>query len=193
MSGKRRKGKGPSDETVEAVKKKVLEVVGYSRPPEHTRFQPGQSGNPRGRPRIGPPETRLADQPLLNALLKASRKPVRVRENDRITEMPMAEAVVQTILASALKGNAVSQDLAYTLIQTAEHAALRERQRDIELWSWYKEEKSKELALAAERKQPSPRVLPHPDDVIIDYAKGVRFVGPICEVDEAPLKETMAF
>jgi hypothetical protein len=26
-------------------------VVGYRRPPAHTRFEPGQSGNPRGRPR----------------------------------------------------------------------------------------------------------------------------------------------
>ena len=25
--------------------------VGYRNPPQHTRFQPGQSGNPRGRPR----------------------------------------------------------------------------------------------------------------------------------------------
>lgn len=25
--------------------------VGYSRPPKHTRFKPGQSGNPRGRPK----------------------------------------------------------------------------------------------------------------------------------------------
>jgi Family of unknown function (DUF5681) len=25
--------------------------VGYRRPPRHSRFQPGQSGNPRGRPR----------------------------------------------------------------------------------------------------------------------------------------------
>ena len=25
--------------------------VGYGKPPKHTRFQPGQSGNPRGRPK----------------------------------------------------------------------------------------------------------------------------------------------
>ena len=25
--------------------------VGYGKPPEHTRFQPGRSGNPRGRPK----------------------------------------------------------------------------------------------------------------------------------------------
>jgi hypothetical protein len=28
--------------------------VGYRRPPKHTRFKPGQSGNPLGRPKIGP-------------------------------------------------------------------------------------------------------------------------------------------
>jgi hypothetical protein len=25
--------------------------VGHAKPPKHTRFQPGQSGNPRGRPK----------------------------------------------------------------------------------------------------------------------------------------------
>ncbi len=25
--------------------------VGYRKPPKHTRFKPGQSGNPRGRPK----------------------------------------------------------------------------------------------------------------------------------------------
>jgi hypothetical protein len=25
--------------------------VGYARPPEHSRFKPGRSGNPKGRPR----------------------------------------------------------------------------------------------------------------------------------------------
>ena len=27
------------------------EPVGYRQPPKHSRFKPGQSGNPRGRPR----------------------------------------------------------------------------------------------------------------------------------------------
>ena len=27
------------------------EIVGYGKPPEETRFKPGRSGNPRGRPR----------------------------------------------------------------------------------------------------------------------------------------------
>ena len=28
--------------------------VGYRRPPKHTRFKPGQSGNPKGRPKHAP-------------------------------------------------------------------------------------------------------------------------------------------
>ena len=26
--------------------------VGYGKPPKHSRFKPGQSGNPKGRPRV---------------------------------------------------------------------------------------------------------------------------------------------
>lgn len=33
-----------------ASDKKRLYEIGYGKPPRHTRFQPGRSGNPRGRP-----------------------------------------------------------------------------------------------------------------------------------------------
>jgi hypothetical protein len=35
----------------EQGKEQGIEVVGYGRPPAATRFKPGQSGNPKGRPR----------------------------------------------------------------------------------------------------------------------------------------------
>ena len=31
-------------------KSRTSDDVGYGRPPKHTRFKPGQSGNPKGRP-----------------------------------------------------------------------------------------------------------------------------------------------
>ena len=45
-----RKSKG-SDRSAEADDGPESNGVGYGNPPQHTRFQPGQSGNPRGRPR----------------------------------------------------------------------------------------------------------------------------------------------
>jgi hypothetical protein len=38
--------------------------VGYGRPPVQHRFQPGTSGNPRGRPKVSPDLTALAAKEL---------------------------------------------------------------------------------------------------------------------------------
>ena len=47
--------------------------VGYGRPPKSTRFQPGRSGNPKGRPR---------KQETFGALLqRALLRRVRIQEN----------------------------------------------------------------------------------------------------------------
>ena len=49
--------------------------VGYGRPPTHSRFQPGRSGNPRGRP---PGVKSLSD-----IVRKIVRQKVTVTENGR--------------------------------------------------------------------------------------------------------------
>ena len=45
-----RKSKG-SDRSAEPDEAPGANGVGYGNPPQHSRFQPGESGNPRGRPR----------------------------------------------------------------------------------------------------------------------------------------------
>lgn len=47
-------------------------TVGYKRPPEHTRFKKGQSGNPKGRPK--------GSLNFIQALEKELRSPVTVKE-----------------------------------------------------------------------------------------------------------------
>src|SRR5471030_425456 len=44
--------------------------VGYGRPPKETRFQPGKSGNPRGRPKV--------ERPLGDALREALHRQIEV-------------------------------------------------------------------------------------------------------------------
>ena len=72
--------------------------VGYKRPPARTRFKPGQSGNPRGRPK-----GRKNFQTILNEIL--SQK-VTIREGDKIRKVTKAEAVAMTLTNHAMKGNA---------------------------------------------------------------------------------------
>jgi len=73
--------------------------VGYGKPPLHTRFRKGQSGNARGRPRNG------AMERARKIVLEEAYRTVTVREGEKIVEMPAIRAVMRSHLRDALKGN----------------------------------------------------------------------------------------
>jgi hypothetical protein len=80
--------------------KRVDHEVGYGRPPRAHQFQPGKSGNPRGRPKGAKNEgTILRD--LLN-------RKVEVRESGKVRKITVLEAILLRFTEDALKGNTKS-------------------------------------------------------------------------------------
>lgn len=71
--------------------------VGYGRPPKHTRFRKGVSGNPKGRPK-GVPNMR-------DAIRRAAAMKVQVKIGDRTRTMSTVEAVAQRLIQKALNGD----------------------------------------------------------------------------------------
>jgi len=76
--------------------------VGYRKPPRHTQFQKGQSGNPGGRPHR--PARRLDEL----ALYEAYRTTI-VMEDGHAMPMPAIQAVLRSQLQSAASGNVRAQ------------------------------------------------------------------------------------
>ena len=74
--------------------------VGYKRPPEHSRFKPGVSGNPSGRPK-GIPNLKS----LFNQILKEQ---ISLREGSDVRKVTKAEALIRGLVLGALKGDARS-------------------------------------------------------------------------------------
>lgn len=71
--------------------------VGYGRPPKHTRFQKGRSGNPKGRPK---------DAKGFAASLKRELEvQIPVREGSRTIRISKAEAAAKRLVATALQGD----------------------------------------------------------------------------------------
>lgn len=165
--------------------------VGYGKPPRHSRYQPGRSGNPQGRPKRADTDFSLDERPVLAAALKAAERKVTRRENGRVDEISTRDAVVQATILAALKGNPRSQALALKLLQDADDAHATEVRENNVFWQSYKTEMSAALAAAADRGAPPPSIFPHPDDIVIDRQKGPRFLGPINEREQAKLGETI--
>jgi Family of unknown function (DUF5681) len=79
----------------DAAKRKYR--VGYKCPPLHTRFKPGQSGNPKGRP-AGRPNAKTTVERVMN-------ERVTVREGEKTRHMTKFEAMLQTQALKGMKGD----------------------------------------------------------------------------------------
>jgi hypothetical protein len=84
--------------------------VGYKRPPMHTRFKPGQSGNPTGRNK--------GSKNLKTLFNKILSEEVSLREGQGVRKVTKAEALLRGLIVGALKGESRSLG---TLFRLAEH------------------------------------------------------------------------
>ena len=147
------------------VKKQDDYEVGYGKPPADTRFKPGRSGNPKGRPR-GAKNKRpaLNEERLKDIILEEAYRSITVRDGLRNVSVPMAQAVVRSLAINAAKGQHRAQRL------FAEMLSSTERQNKALSDEWlntaieYKVEWEREL----HRRQTHgitnlPPPLPHPD------------------------------
>ena len=64
--------------------------VGYGKPPRHTRFRKGQSGNPRGRPK--------ESKNLATLLKEALNEPVIVAKDGGRRKITMREAIIKQLV-----------------------------------------------------------------------------------------------
>jgi len=83
--------------------------IGYARPPQHTRFRPGQSGNPAGR--------RKGVRNLMTDVQRTLRVPVKVKENGRTRKISTQEGALMRLREKALQGDARALDRLLELAQ----------------------------------------------------------------------------
>lgn len=154
--------------------------VGYGKPPKHTRFAKGQSGNPRGRPRKRKAQPmKLSDAPSDGYLAEEAYRLIELLENGEKIELPALQAVVRAMAVSALKGNRLSQKyfLEYVARQEEQHLQLKV-QNYVRLET-IKLAGEKTLADHERRGLPPPDLVPHPDDIVLDpETSEARINGP---------------
>jgi hypothetical protein len=85
----------PSDVTASPTA--TTAAVGYKRPPLATRFQPGVSGNPKGRPKRKPTFAEM--------MLEEAHRAIKVGMGDKVVKIPRAKALIRRTFDAALHGD----------------------------------------------------------------------------------------
>ena len=89
--------------------KVMLHEIGYCKPPANTRFQPGVSGNPKGRPK--------GSLGLATVFGRILRERVTITENGRRKSITKLEAAAKQITNKAAGGDLASLKALFTLVQ----------------------------------------------------------------------------
>jgi hypothetical protein len=87
-------------------------VIGYGRPPSLSQFQPGQSGNPKGRPKGARNASSMARDVL--------ERPINVKVNGTWRKMSVRKAAYNRLAEKAVAGDAKALDFLLSL-ESAEH------------------------------------------------------------------------
>src|ERR1700730_7667918 len=90
-------------------------AVGYKKPPQHSRFQPGRSGNPRGKQK--------GVRNFGSDVKRTLEVPVRLNEQGRARRVSTQEAALLRLREMALKGDARSLDRLLALAQIFNNGA----------------------------------------------------------------------
>ena len=114
--------------------------VGYGKPPKHTQFKKGKSGNPKGRQKSVPPH-----MPVERIIKHCLSELVKGQCNGKPTEMPKLQAIIEVQAAKALKGDTRAAKLIIDLghKHIAPHQTLAELAGDRPLFTFTEEQRAK--------------------------------------------------
>ena len=83
--------------------------VGYGRPPKHTRFRKGQSGNPKGKQK--------GRRSLKTMVREIFEKRVQIQVNGKAISMSMGEALLLRAVNDGLSGDRHAKAIALQLLE----------------------------------------------------------------------------
>jgi hypothetical protein len=181
--------RGDDDPEAKGATLPAVQAVGYGQPPAEYRFQKGQSGNPKGRPRGSRSKERPvydpANRPTSRLILEEAYRPVAIREGHEVFEIPAIQAVMRAMGVAAMKGNRLAQKNLTEIVQRVEAAEHAERMETLESFLIYKKEWTAHIEKCERAGIPDSAPLPHPDDVILDLREGTLAIrGPISKEEK---------
>ena len=114
--------------------------VGYGKPPKHSQFKKGQSGNPKGRRKQV-----QAHEPVSRIIRHSLSEEVQGKVNGKTRKMTKLAAIIEVQSAKALKGDTRAAKLVVDLghKHIAPHQTLQEMMGDRPVFSFTEKERAR--------------------------------------------------
>jgi Family of unknown function (DUF5681) len=159
--------------------------VGYKRPPKHSQFKKGQSGNPRGRPRGRKHVEWEPYERVKLLMLQEAYRLVEIKEGGKTIFLPLIQVMIRKMGVLAAQGNSRARrdymDL-LSLIEEEKSASYQVYQKKL---FDYKMDVGEEYERRKKLNPSEPAPLPHPDDIIINPVTGkITLCGPMTKEEE---------
>lgn len=156
--------------------------VGFGKPPEEHRFQKGQSGNSKGRPKKAKDKKRsprLGDGTIESYLEQEVFRDLQLQENGKRVTLSAGQAVLRSLVVEGVKGGRLAKRQVYELLRREEREAAERAVERYKYWADFKAQGEALIQKCRTEKRPVPKIYPHPDDILLDEANvGVHFFGP---------------
>ena len=175
----------------EAARKWIFSQMGYGKPPQHSQFKKGQSGNPLGRPpkpKTPKPETLAPEGRSAADMNKVLHETVKLKEGGKVRDASKAEALQRRMEQMALKGESIllMSDLRRQLLE-GDARRTQQIETDHAFWKDYKTNHSRFLATLQIREPLLAEWLPAPEDVILPRGELARYRGAITTAEAVEL------
>lgn len=144
-------------------------TVGYGKPPRKSQFQPGQSGNPKGRPKGSKNKFKGMDKKFTDLIKKEAQRGVTINDQGEQFNMSAAQTLLRVLMSKAMKGDSSSLKLATTLIQVAEEKEYEELLNEAKAALKYISHHESGIAKLKEWDQSFDIPLPHPGHVQVNH------------------------
>lgn len=167
--------------------KSVSYEVGYAKPPKHSQFKKGQSGNRKGRPKgrrtlHKPLKYDLPPEKMKDIFLEEAYRMVSINSESGEHDIPISQAVIRALGVKAAKGNIHAQRLFTQTLMALETENRRQAEAYMESIMSYKTHWEGVLAYRAANGIDEPPPVPHPDNIHVDMNRAtVEIRGPLTQ------------
>ena len=168
---------GTQPKSEENFEGKGKQKTGYKKPPEHSRFKKGKSGNPKGRP-MGM-KTLAASIPQYNLhsiILNEAYREVLVKEGDEYKNYSAVQIAIRNLHSKAASGDIRASQIILDLVKEAEKAKIEEYKSIILDLIEMKKRGSELIRHRLKSGKPIDDIRPHPDDIVIEESTGKAFI-----------------